>query len=431
MIRLIPIFALLVSISLLPTAGLADDWPQWRGPERDGVWRESGIVEKFASDKLPLVWEAEISSGYSGPTVAEGRVYVSDRVTDPKQIERVLCFDAKTGKQLWVHEYDCPYRNVSYRAGPRACVTLDEGRAYSLGTMGDLYCLNGSDGKVIWQKDLDKLYEINMPIWGISAAPLIEGELLIVQAGGKDACLVAFNKTTGEEVWKALSDLASYAAPIIIKQAGKRVLVCWTGDNVVGLDPTTGDVHWKQPFKPSKMVLAVSTPVLEQDRLFVTGFYDGSMMLKLPSDELAADLLWRRKGASEKETDSLHSIIATPYLEGDHIYGVDSYGELRCLEAETGDRLWVDLTATNNVRWGNIHMVKHDDQIWMFNERGELLITELSPEGYKELSRAKLIDPTREQLNRRDGVCWAHPAFANQCVFARSDEKLVCASLAK
>ena len=218
----------------------ADDWPQWRGPNRDGVWSEDGLVEKFADKQLKIRWRQPIASGYSGPTVADGRVYVTDRVVEPKQIERVHCFDWKTGQPQWTHSYDCVYEDVGYTAGPRASVTVNDGRAYSLGSMGHLFCFEAATGKVLWSKELNTQYKIRMPIWGIAASPLVEKDLVIVQIGGEDACLVAFDKQTGTEKWRALDDNASYSAPIMIEQAGRRVLVCWTGDNVVGHQPTIG-----------------------------------------------------------------------------------------------------------------------------------------------------------------------------------------------
>jgi outer membrane protein assembly factor BamB len=427
-------FQRLLVVALLLTlnsSAQADEWPQWRGPQRDGVWRENGLVQKFAGPELKLRWRVDLSAGYSGPTVADGRVYVTDRVIEPDQIERVHCFDWRDGSRVWSHEYAAPYVNVGYMAGPRASVTIDEGRAYSLGTMGHLFCFDAKTGDVLWKHDCNDEYKIRMPIWGIAASPLIEGDLLIVQVGGAEACLVAFDKRTGEERWKAVKDDASYSAPVIVEQAGKRVLVCWTGNQVVGLDPASGSVHWSQPFKISRMIISIATPVVDRNRVFVTSFYDGAMMLKLDEKELTAKELWRRVGPDEQHTDSLHSVMSTPQLEGDYIYGVDSYGELRCLDAKTGDRIWESLKAVPKARWSNIHMVRNGDNTWMFNERGELLIAQLSPDGFKEISRAKLIEPTRDQLSQRGGVCWSHPAFAYRHVFARNDVALVCASLAE
>ncbi len=408
----------------------AEDWPQWRGVHRDGKWNETGLIETFKTDQIPHKWSVPIASGYSGPTVAAGRVYVTDRLVQPTQKERVLCFAEETGEKLWAYEYDCPYVSVGYQAGPRASVTVDAGKAYALGTMGNLHCFDAGSGKLLWQHDLNTEYEIRMPIWGIASAPLIDGDVVVIQVGGRNACLVGFDKNTGSERWTALAgDRASYAAPIMIRQAGKPVMVCWTGEHLAGLNAQTGQVYWKHSFKPEKMVISIATPVFEQDRLFVTSFYDGSLMLKLNSDHLAAELLWKRAGEDERNTDALHSIMSTPLMRGDFVYGVDSYGELRCLDATNGDRLWENKKATPPNRWSNIHMVEQGDRVWMFNEAGELVICRLSPQGFDEISRAKLIEPTLEQLRRRNGVCWAHPAFANRHVFVRNDNSLVCASL--
>lgn len=415
----------------VPAGTLADDWPQWRGPQRDGVWRETELVETFEAPQLDIVWRQKIGSGYSGPTVADGRVYVTDRVREPKQIEHVHCFDAATGKPIWSHAYDCDYRDVQYEAGPRASVLVNDGLAYSLGTMGHLFCFDAATGDIRWHHDLNEKYRIRMPMWGIAASPVIEGDLLIVQIGGEDgACLVALDRKTGEHRWKALDDNASYSAPHVITQAGQRVLVCWTGERVVGLDPQTGSLHWEHPFPPARMIIGVADPVVSDGHVFITEFFSGSLLLKLAEDRLAVEKVWARRGENEVDSDALHTIIATPYIDGDHVYGVDGYGQLRCLKLSNGDRVWEDTSAVPPARWATIHLVRNGEKTWMFNERGELIIARLTPAGYEEMDRARLIAPTRDQLNQRDGVCWSHPAFASRHVFARNDEEIVCASLA-
>lgn len=214
---------LLFSLTGLLVPCRADDWPQWRGPKRDGVWREAGVLERFSSPRLKPVWHAEISGGYCGPTVAEGRVLLADRVTSPEQLERVHAFDEATGRKLWTFSYQCRYKGVGYEAGPRASVSLDEGRAYALGTMGHLHCLDAATGKVLWEKKPGKDYDVQVPGWGVSSAPLVDGDLVIVQLGATGgACVVALDKRTGEECWRALDDRASYSAPIIIPQTSTR-----------------------------------------------------------------------------------------------------------------------------------------------------------------------------------------------------------------
>lgn len=413
----------------------ADEWSQWRGENRDGIWKETGIIEKFEEEQIPIRWRVPISSGYSGPIVADGRVYVTDRLTKPKQVERVHCFDWETGDQLWSYSYDSVYK-IDYSAGPRATVTVHAGLAYVLGAMGHLHCFDAVTGDVIWKKELTTEYDISIPIWGFASAPIVEAGNLIVQVGGRpDACLVAFDPRTGEERWKAVDDNASYSAPIVITHAGQRILICWTGNNIAALDPETGTVHWIHAFPSTRWEIGIATPIFYEDELFFTNFYEGSLLLKLPSDASTFELGWHRVGKDERNTEAIQTTMTTPVRFGDYIYGVDSYGELRCIDARNGDRVWEDLSAVPTARWSTMHLIKHpvpsENRVWMFNERGELLITELSPDGLNIISRAKLIEPTRDQLNRRGGVTWAHPAFAYKHVFARNDKELICASLVK
>lgn len=424
-------WAAAVGAFILAVGAAADDWPQWRGKNRDGVWRETGLIQKFAGPEVPLKWKVPVSNGYSGPTVADGRVYLTDRVVEPRQAERVHCLDWQTGKTLWTHEWDAMYGGVGYPDGPRASVTVQDGRAYALGAIGHLACLDARSGKKLWSVDLSPAYEINLPTWGLAAAPLIEGDLVILQIGGKDACVVALDRKTGKEAWKALSDPASYSAPIVIPQAGRRVLVVWTADRVVGLDPTSGKLYWEQPFPRKQWPIGVSTPTLAGDRLLVSSAIDGALMLRVPSDKLTAERLWLRASANAQFTEGLHSLISTPVLAGDYLYGIDYAGELRCLDARTGDRVWTNETIVPKAQWAAAHLIPNGERTWIFNEKGELIIARLSPKGYEEISRARLIGPTLGQLNdrRRGGVCWAHPAFAYGHVFARNDNELVCASL--
>jgi outer membrane protein assembly factor BamB len=362
--------------------------------------------------------------------VADGRVFVTDRITEPTQRERVFSFRWDTGALLWSYEYDCPYRDVSYTAGPRASVTVHDGLAYALGTMGHLHCFEADSGKIVWKKDLDALYQIRMPIWGIAGSPVVYEDLVVIQVGGENnACLVAFDRKTGKERWRALEDRAGYSTPIVVERGGRSILICWTADNVVGLDPASGKLQWSYAYPPKNMPLAIAAPVVQGDRLFVTGFYEGSLMLRLSDDGRAVEKVWEHQGPSERETAGLHALISTPIFEGEYIYGIDSHGELRCLKAANGQRIWENLEIVPTARWSTAHLIRNNRNIWIFNERGELLITSMSPQGVQIKSRAQLIEPTRDQLNRRGGVAWAHPAFAYRHVFARNDRELICASL--
>lgn len=422
-----------VCLMLLAGSLPADDWTQWRGNNRDGVWHETGVITAFEKSDLEPRWRTPIGTGYSSPTVANGKVLLMD-FDEAKQDESVRCFDVKTGDELWSHTYHSEYR-ISYTAGPRAAVTIVGDRAFCLGAMGRLHCLNLKDGAVLWEKDLDEIYRVSadrrMPIWGIASSPIAVGGNLIIQLGAKEASVVAFDQDTGDEVWRSLKDRGQYSSPVLVKQNGKDVLVCWTGDGVAGLNPTTGIPYWQHPFRPTRMPIGVATPVVNGNRIFLTSFYDGSMMLEMSETSMEVSQLWHLIGPNERKTTALHSIISTPIWIGDYIYGVDSYGELRCLRASDGERVWEDLSAVERQRWATIHFVANGNNTWMLNEQGELMIGRLTRDGLEVTSRETILTPDQMRTpNRKGGVCWSHPAFANRCVFLRNDRELICIDLA-
>jgi outer membrane protein assembly factor BamB len=436
-------------VLLFADAGLssarADDWPQWLGPGRDGVWRETGILQQFPKDGPQVRWRTPIGSGYAGPAVVGGRVFVTDRVlaegarnpgnpfarTTVKGSERVLCLDKATGKVLWKHEYDCPYE-VSYPSGPRTTPTVSGDKFYTLGTMGDLLCLDTATGKVVWSKNFPADYHAKVPLWGFSAHPLVDGNKLICLVGGKGSLVVAFDKESGKELWRALSaDEQGYCPPTIIEGGGKRQLIIWHPQAVNALDPETGELYWSQKFRINAN-MTIATPRQAGDLLFVSSFYNGSMMLRLDHDKPAATVVWQGKSSRETtaETDGLHSVMATPFLKDGYIYGTCSYGQLRCLKADTGERVWETLAATGGKeqRWGTAFLVAQGERFFLFNEKGDLIIARLTPRGYDEISRAHILEPTNRMAGRP--VVWSHPAFADRCMFARNDQEIVCVSLA-
>jgi outer membrane protein assembly factor BamB len=436
--------ALLVAVAYLAPAR-ADDWPQWLGPRRDGVWRESGILERFPEGGPKVRWRTPIGSGYAGPAVAGGRVFVTDRIlaagvqnpANPfsratlKGIERVLCLDKATGRPLWKHEYDCPYE-VSYPAGPRTTPLVHSDKVYTLGTMGDLLCLDTATGKVLWSKNFPADYHAKVPLWGFAGHPLLDGNQLICLVGGKGSLVVAFDKDTGKELWRALTaDEQGYCPPTLIQAGSKRQLIIWHPEAVTALDPETGDLYWSQKFR-IKANMTIPTPRQAGELLFVSSFYNGSMMLRLDRDKPAATIVWQGKSSRETsaDTDGLHSVMATPFLKDGYIYGVCSYGQLRCLKADTGKRVWETFAATGGkeTRWGTAFLVAQGDRFFLFNEKGDLIIARLTPRGYDEVSRAHILEPTNRMAGRP--VVWSHPAFADKCLFARNDKEIVCVSLA-
>jgi outer membrane protein assembly factor BamB len=414
---------------------MAEDWPQWGGSQRDLVWRETGIVDTLPqpdaqTGMLPRMWTARIGAGYAGPAVADGRVYVADRIAEDN-LERVLCFDAETGEEKWKHEYEARY-TISYPLGPRATPTVDGDRVYALGAVGHLFCLDAATGDVVWQKYLPTDFGTELPAWGMAGAPLVEGDQLIVLAGGKPGALVvSLDKHTGRERWRKLDGKEpGYCAPVILEFGGRRQLIVWHPAAVTALDPVTGDELWERPVEFAVQAgMTISTPRKAGNRLFVTGFYSGPLMIDLGADGRSPDVLWRTAASSnERENNTLHAVMCTPIVTSDHVYGVGSYGELRCLDANTGDTEWESRDATGNGRWWNAFLIPHEDRVIICNEQGEIIFARLLPDGYHELSRAKLIKPT-QPIQRRMTV-WSHPAFAMRSVFARNDGELIRVNLA-
>jgi outer membrane protein assembly factor BamB len=413
---------------------IADDWPQWGGPQRDLVWRESGIVDTLPAvdpktGMLPRKWTAKIGSGYAGPAVANGRVFVTDRLAEEK-LERVLCFDAESGKELWKHGYPVRYA-ISYPLGPRATPTIDGNRVYTLGAMGNLFCFDAANGHILWQKNLPTEYGTKVPQWGMAGAPLVDGEQVIVLGGGQPgAMVVSFDKKTGAERWRALDGPEpGYCPPVILEFGGRRQLIVWHPRAVVGLDPANGKTLWQEPFDV-KAGLTIPTPRKIGKRLFVTSFYNGPLMIDLGDDGISPHILWSTGPEStEISNDSLHAIMCSPIVTEDYIYGVGSYGEMRCLDTKTGHIKWETRDATGRDRWWNAFLVPHVDRVVICNEQGEIIFAKLSSDGYQELSRAKMIEPT-QPIQRRMTV-WSHPAFAMRSVFARNDGELIRVSLTK
>jgi outer membrane protein assembly factor BamB len=423
---------------VLPSVIKADDWPQWLGPQRDGVWRESGLLEKFPERGPKVKWRVPVAGGYAGPAVADGRVFVADYVRSSKEevkqvpgkrspiegTERVSCYGAADGKLLWKHEYDCPYK-IDYPAGPRATPTVDGSKVYTLGAEGNLFCLDAAKGTVIWSHDLKKEYQIEAPMWGFSGHPLVDGNKLFCVAGGEGSVAVAFDKESGKEIWRALSAKEpGYAPPTLIEAGGKRQLLIWHAEAINGLDPETGKVYWSVPLKPD-YGMAIMAPRKLGDYLFASGNGNVSVLLKLASDKPAVEEVWR----GSKKT-SFASINTTPFLEGETIYGVDQPGQLRAVALMSGERLWESFApvAGRQVHCGTAFLIKNGDRFFLASETGDLIIAKLSPKGYEEISRWKMLDPTGSAFGR--DVLWSHPAFANRCVFARNDKELICVSLA-
>lgn len=416
----------------------ADDWDQWLGPNRDSVWNESGIIKSIPENGLKELWRTSIAGGFAGPAVAGDHVFVTDFVLKDgdqtfnaskrsvlKGTERIHCLDRKTGKTVWAKEYRCDY-NMSYAAGPRATPTVEGDRVYWLGGEGHLRCHSTNDGKEVWFNDLKKLYNLKeCPLWGFSSHPLIHGEMLYCIVGGEGSVAVAFDKSNGKEVWKSLSSKKGqgYAPPTMITAGGTEQLLIFTPESLNSLNPITGETYWSKKIAAA-YEMSIIAPTQHGDYLLTTALQNATLLVKLDSEKPAATEVWRGKGTNPDHNP--------PVIHDGHIYGVDVKGHLRCIDLVSGERKWESLATCPNGRPAASttgFLVRNGDHWYITTEQGELIIAKMTPKGYEELGRAKMLEPTAENWGRK--IVWSHPAFAGKCVFARNDKEIVCYSLAE
>jgi len=408
---------------MLALTGTADDWPQWRGPTRDGVWHESGILESFPPSGLEFSWRVPVGRGWSSPVVAGGRVYLTDvEIAQGTATERVLCFDAATGKLLWSHRYAAHYPDWALdpaSGGPRSTQIIHGGRIFTLGAMGQLLCLDCIHGKVVWEKNLAKEYDMK-EFTGITASPVIEGNLLILYICGKpEACVIALDRNSGKEAWRALDDSFTYSSPIIVRAGGAKQLIVWTQEAVTSLDPATGRTWWREVQRTSGDQ-AVSTPVFNGHNLLVAG-----LMFKLDEHKPAASVLWPETKAAMKR---ILSNTSTALVRDGYVFSGTYSGDLVCLEAGSGKEVWRTNSVTAPGNGSSIHLSPNGDAVFLFTDQGNLIRAELSARGYREYGRARVLEATSPFGQRK--CAWVPPAFANRHLFARNDNELVCASLA-
>ena len=305
----------------------ADDWGQWMGKNREGIYHESGIIDSIPDSGLKVKWRMPVHAGYAGPAVAEGKVYVFDyKIAEGKVLnnpskranlkgsERLVAFDEASGEQLWTHEYECPY-SISYPSGPRCTPTVDGDHVYILGSEGDLRCLKTEDGSLVWKKSFKNDFGAEVPIWGFSGHPLVDGDMLITLVGGKGQGVVAFDKMTGDVKWQALDTKAGYCPPIIIEKGGARQLIAFNPSSVVSLNPADGKQYWSVPIE-SLYDMSIVRPMIDGDMMYVCGKGNQSVMLKLDTDKPAATEVWRGKPRR-----SIYGANATPFFVDGTLYG--------------------------------------------------------------------------------------------------------------
>ena len=453
------VFCLLPVLSLLSLAlastGIADDWPHWMGTTNDDVWHETGIIDEFPESGAKVVWRQPIGGGYGGPSVVGDHVFVMERTKDEgKGIdvennigkageiaggERIKCLSFKSGETVWEYSYKSAYK-IAYPNGPRCTPTVDGAYVYCVGAMGHLICLGAKDGELKWKKDLTNEYNTKPPLWGYSSHPIVVNDMLIIPVGGQGSGVVAFNKTTGEEIWKAVDTFDIAYAPLVVygsDSSSPRQLIFWHAEGVTSLDLENGEEFWfvKFPEIRSPSQTSIATPVIAGNHLLISEFYKGSLLLELSNDPPTAKELWRSNVEDPRNQKSLNAMMATPFVKDGHAFGIGfngrGQGEFRCVELQSKEMKWSrnDWMSEKPTMFATAFGVENRDRFFLFTDVGELLIAKLSPEGFEELSRAKILEPTTPARGRK--VVWCHPAFANGHMVVRNDKEIVCVDLRK
>ena len=387
----------LVCCFALSTSAQSGDWPQWRGPNRDGVSKETGLLKQWPTDGPPLVWKATgAGTGYSSLAIAAGRIYTMGVRGDR---EYVIAFDASTGKELWATANGDRYRD-SRGDGPRGTPTIDGDRLYALGGNGDLSAIDTKTGKIVWAINILQKFGGQNPNWGISESPLVIGEKLLVNAGGPEASVIALNKKDGSLIWKSQSDAAGYSSAMPVQIGSTTQVVFFTHQRALGVDLKDGRLLWQYQ-KASNDVANVATPVVKGNRVFISSDYGtGAGLVEIKADGTAQEVYFT------KEMKNHHS---SSILVGDYLYGFSS-GILTAMKFDTGEVAWRDRSV------GKGSLVYADGNLYAFSENGVVGLVEATPTGYKEKGRFRI---QQESL-----PTWTHPVIAGGRLYLRDQNTI-------
>jgi hypothetical protein len=404
-------------VALLPLSSgpaCGKDWPQWRGPQSDGISCETDLLLDWTEKSPRILWQRPLGTGFSSFAVADGRLFTLAAIDD---LESAFCLDADTGKTLWQVPLGKRYKDGQGADGPRSTPTVHDDRVYVLGAGGDLLCLDVTDGKIRWPRHILQEFQVENLEWGVSTSPYIDGENLLVNVGGEDASIVAFEKSTGQVVWKNLSDVAGYASPIRINVAGPNgqavpELVFFCGRALVGVSPEDGAEHWRHEWLTTSD-MNIATPIYEPESqlLFVSAARDtgrcSAFRLAADQDAVTSRLVY----TNEEMRNHYNSCIL---LDG-YLYGFD-HSVLKCIELDTGRLMWSDRTV------GKGSLVAAQGHLLVLGERGELAVVEATPDQYREKGRFQALDSTR---------AWSPPAVANGRLYIRDLENAVCVDISQ
>ncbi len=391
--------AILLVFSLLPdvVAQVAGDWPQWRGPNRDGISKETGLLKQWPDGGPPLVWKATgAGTGYSSLAVSDGRIYTIGLRGDR---EFIIAFDVATGKQIWATPHGTAYRD-SRGDGPRGTPTIDGDRLYALGGNGDLSAVDLKTGRIVWNINVLSKFGGENIQWGISESPLVIGEKLLVNPGGPGASIVALNKKDGSLIWKSQSDRAGYSSGMPVQIGSTTQVVFFTNNRAVGLDLKDGKLLWEYP-RVANDVANVATPVVRGNRVFISSDYGtGGGVVEIKADGKASELYFTR------DMKNHHS---SSILIGDHLYGFSS-SILTAMKFDTGEVAWRDRSV------GKGSLVYADGHLYAYSENGVVGLVEATPAGYREKGRFR--------IQQGSLPTWTHPVIAGGRLYLRDQDTI-------
>jgi outer membrane protein assembly factor BamB len=380
------------------------DWPHWRGPDYNGISKETGWSANWPEAGPKILWEASLGTGFSSMSVSNGRIYTMGNI-DANDI--VYCFDAATGDEIWKKSYPCPLFDNLHEGGPCATPTVDGDAVYTFSKKGDIIRFEAATGQIVWQENLQEKLGLKPPMWNFSSSPFIAGDLVILNAGLKG---VALNKADGSIKWQSGAGPGAYSTPVPFKLGDKDYIAMFVAKEEVALEPTTGTVLWSIPWKTQADINA-SDAIISGDKIFISSGYNvGCGLFKIGAGE--PQEIYRNKNMSNQ----LNSCV----LWKGHLYGFDGMigmggkpgrGKLTCMEFDTAQVKW----TKEGLGTGSVMLA--DGKLIVLSEDGKLVIAEASPEGYKELASAQILTYK----------CWTVPVLANGRIYARNTAgRLVC-----
>ena len=411
---LLRIASALMASGFVAGFSMAAEWPQFLGPDRNGISAETGLIDTWPEGGPKEVWRVPGGVGMSGLVIKEGKLLT---LVQREGQQWVVAHDSKTGKELWKSPLGSEYENQMGN-GPRATPTIAGDRAFVFSGEGILAAIGLADGKLIWSHNVVKELKGKEADYGMACSPLVAGENVIVIAGAPNAAVAAYNAKSGKLAWTAGDDPAGYSSPALLKLGGQEQIVAYTGASAIGLAPQSGSLIWRFPYE-TDFNCNIATPLAVDGKVFISsGENHGSTLvaLKTAGDKFDAEEAWASQGASSV----LRNEWQTSILLDGHLYGFDNVGSagpvthLTCINAATGKRAW------QQARFGKGNLIAADGKLFCSTMKGELVVVRATPEKYDELGRATVIGTTRQA-----------PALANGLLYLRDDKEIVCLDVRK